>query len=82
MSCRDALFLRRLEKMDSTTGGRAVYTVAISRITHLYLGVAEVRGQCEHLIELGYILLHFDSFGEKHATLPSSQCFFCHVFAG
>lgn len=45
VSCKDALFLWRLEKMDSTTGGRTVYTVAISRPTHLYLGAAEVRGQ-------------------------------------
>lgn len=56
-SCKDALFLRELEKMDSTTGGRAVYTVAISGPTHLYLGAAEVRGQCDHLPELFYVLL-------------------------
>lgn len=49
--------------MDSTTGGRAVYTVANSRPSHLYLGAAEVRGQCDHLIEFAYMLLHFDSCG-------------------
>lgn len=62
--------------MDSTTGGRAVYTVANSRPSHLYLGAAEVRGQCDHLIEFGYMLLHFDSYGgEKNAILSATQCF-------
>lgn len=76
VSCKDALFLRRLEKMDSTTGGRAVYTVAISRPPHLYLGAAAVRGQCDHPIEPSYMWLHFDSFGGKQMLLcPLSQCF-------
>lgn len=49
---RDALLLRRLEKMDPTAGGRAVYSAAISRLARLYLGAAEGRGQCDHVIEL------------------------------
>lgn len=47
--------------MDSAAGGGAVYTVAISRLTHLYLGAAEVSGQWDHLFIL---LLYFDvTFG-------------------
>lgn len=46
--------------MDSTAGGGAVYTVAISRPAHLYLGVAEVSGQWDHLMELVYMLHYFD----------------------
>lgn len=65
LPCKDALFLRRLEKVDSTTGGRAVYTVAVSRPTRLYLGAAAVRGRCNHFC---YMLLHFESFGEKNLT--------------
>lgn len=34
--------------MDSTAGGGAVYTVAIGRPAHLYLGAAEVSGQWDH----------------------------------
>lgn len=59
--CKDALLLRRLEKMDSTTGGRAVHTVAVSRPTHLYLGAAKVRGQWDHLVNLCcFILFHIE----------------------
>lgn len=62
--------------MDSTTGRRAVYTVANSRPSHLHLGAAEVRGQCDHLIEFGYMLLHFDSYGgEKMLFFPPLSVF-------
>lgn len=47
--------------MDSAAGGGAVYTVAISRPTRLYLGAAEVSGQWDHLFIL---MLYFDlTFG-------------------
>lgn len=46
--------------MDSTAGGGAVYTVAVSRPAHLYLGAAEVSGQWDHLMELLYMLHYLD----------------------
>lgn len=46
-SSQDALFLWELEKVDSATGRRPVYTVAISRPTLLYLGAPKVTGQFE-----------------------------------
>lgn len=46
--------------MDSTAGGGAVYTVAVSRPAHLYLGAAEVSGQWDHLMELLFMLHYLD----------------------
>lgn len=62
----DALFLWELEEMDSTPGGGALHTLAVGCPTPLYLGAAEVRGQCDQLMELVSIWIHFDvTFEEK-----------------
>lgn len=62
-SRRHALFLRGLEKMDSTFGGRAVHTAAPSRATLLHLGAAEVGGKITQLIQLRGRFLPIDPCG-------------------